>query len=47
MLGLDSISNFGIRVEWKGIEANLAKNSNAKFVVIGNSKNGLPLILGQ
>ena len=36
-------------LEWKGIEAteNLAKSSNAKIVVIGNSKNGLPLILGQ
>jgi prohibitin 1 len=36
-------------LEWKGIEAteNLAKSSNAKVVVIGNSKNGLPLILGN
>lgn len=36
-------------LEWKGIEAteNLAKSTNAKVVVIGNSKNGLPLILGQ
>jgi prohibitin 1 len=36
-------------LEWKGIEAteNLAKSANAKIVVIGNSKNGLPLILGQ
>jgi prohibitin 1 len=36
-------------LEWKGIEAteNLAKSPNAKVVVIGNSKNGLPLILGQ
>ncbi len=36
-------------LEWKGIEAteNLAKSANAKVVVIGNSKNGLPLILGQ
>ncbi len=36
-------------LEWKGIEAteNLAKSDNAKVVVIGNSKNGLPLILGQ
>jgi prohibitin 1 len=35
-------------LEWKGIEAteNLAKSTNAKVVVIGNSK-GLPLILGQ
>jgi len=35
-------------LEWKGIEAteNLAKSANAKVVVIGNSKNGLPLILG-
>jgi len=36
-------------LEWKGIEAteNLAKSNNAKVVVIGNNKNGLPLILGQ
>jgi prohibitin 1 len=36
-------------LEWKGIEAteNLAKSSNTKIVVIGNPKNGLPLILGQ
>lgn len=36
-------------LEWKGIEAteNLAKSINAKVVVIGNNKNGLPLILGQ
>ena len=35
-------------LEWKGIEAteNLAKSANAKVVVIGNAKNGLPLILG-
>jgi prohibitin 1 len=36
-------------LEWKGIEAteNLAKSPNTKIVVVGNSKNGLPLILGQ
>jgi prohibitin 1 len=36
-------------LEWKGIEAteSLAKSSNSKVVVIGNNKNGLPLILGQ
>lgn len=36
-------------LEWKGIEAteNLAKSANSKVVVIGNNKNGLPLILGQ
>ncbi|HET7205630.1 MAG TPA: prohibitin family protein [Terriglobales bacterium] len=36
-------------LEWKGIEATetLAKSSNSKVVVIGNNKNGLPLILGQ
>ena len=35
-------------LECKGIEAteNLAKSANAKVVVIGNPKNGLPLILG-
>lgn len=36
-------------LEWKGIEATetLAKSPNAKIVVIGSGKNGLPLILGQ
>ena len=34
---------------WKGIEATekLAGSNNTKIVVVGNSKNGLPLILGQ
>jgi regulator of protease activity HflC (stomatin/prohibitin superfamily) len=36
-------------LEWKGIEATetLAKSPNTKVVVIGNPKNGLPLILGS
>jgi regulator of protease activity HflC (stomatin/prohibitin superfamily) len=36
-------------LEWKGIEATetLAKSPNAKVVVIGSGKSGLPLILGQ
>jgi regulator of protease activity HflC (stomatin/prohibitin superfamily) len=36
-------------LEWKGIEATekLADSKNAKIVVIGSGKNGLPLILGQ
>jgi len=36
-------------LEWKGIEAteSLAKSPNSKVVVIGNNRNGLPLILGQ
>jgi len=36
-------------LQWKGIEATerLAQSSNAKVVVVGNSKNGLPLILGD
>ncbi|MDP9160063.1 MAG: prohibitin family protein [Acidobacteriota bacterium] len=36
-------------LQWKGIEATetLAKSQNAKIVVVGNPKNGLPLILGQ
>lgn len=36
-------------LEWKGIEATetLAKSPNAKVVVIGSGKNGLPLILGN
>jgi regulator of protease activity HflC (stomatin/prohibitin superfamily) len=35
-------------LQWKGIEAtqNLANSTNTKIVVIGNSKDGLPLILG-
>src|SRR5229473_4163417 len=34
-------------LEWKGIEATqkLAESSNAKVVIVGNSKNGLPLIM--
>ena len=36
-------------LEWKGIEATekLADSKNTKVVVIGNPKNGLPLILGS
>jgi prohibitin 1 len=35
-------------LEWKGIEATekLATSANSKVVVVGNAKNGLPLILG-
>ena len=35
-------------LEWKGIEATekLAQSANSKVVVVGNPKNGLPLILG-
>ena len=35
-------------LEWKGIEATekLATSGNSKVVVVGNAKNGLPLILG-
>jgi regulator of protease activity HflC (stomatin/prohibitin superfamily) len=34
-------------LEWKGIEATekLANSSNTKVVIIGNPKNGLPLVL--
>ena len=36
-------------LQWKGIEATqeLAKSPNAKIVIIGNPKNGLPLVLGD
>jgi regulator of protease activity HflC (stomatin/prohibitin superfamily) len=36
-------------LRWKGIEATekLAASNNAKIVVIGSGKDGLPLILGQ
>jgi regulator of protease activity HflC (stomatin/prohibitin superfamily) len=36
-------------LEWKGIEATekLASSSNAKMVVIGSAKTGLPVILGD
>ena len=36
-------------LEWKGIETTekLAMSPNAKIVIIGSQKNGLPLILGQ
>ena len=35
-------------LEWKGIEATekLATAPNAKVVIVGNQKNGLPLVLG-
>ena len=35
-------------LEWKGIEATLelAKSPNAKVVVVGSGRSGLPLILG-
>ena len=35
-------------LEWKGIEATekLALSQNSKIIVIGNTKNGLPIILG-
>jgi len=35
-------------LRWKGIEATveLAKSNNAKVVVVGQGKDGLPLILG-
>ena len=34
-------------LEWKGIEATekLATSANSKVVIIGNPKNGLPLVL--
>jgi len=34
-------------LEWKGIEATekLATSNNAKVVIVGNSRNGLPLVL--
>jgi len=36
-------------LEWKGIEATekLAGSNNTKIVVIGNTKTGLPIILGE
>ena len=36
-------------LQWKGIEAtqDLAKSPNAKVVIIGNPKNGLPIVLGD
>ena len=36
-------------LQWKGIEAtqDLAKSTNAKVVIIGNPKNGLPIVLGD
>lgn len=36
-------------LKWKGIEATerLAQSNNAKVVIIGAGKNGLPLILGS
>jgi prohibitin 1 len=36
-------------LEWKGIEAteSLARSPNTKIVIIGNTKNGLPLVMSQ
>ena len=36
-------------LEWKGIEATerLAESANAKIVIIGNAKNGLPVVLQE
>ena len=36
-------------LQWKGIEAteSLAKSPNAKIIVIGNAKNGLPLVMSE
>jgi len=36
-------------LKWKGIEATetLSKSENAKIVIIGNSKDGMPIILGD
>ncbi len=36
-------------LEWKGIEATkrLAESKNAKIVIIGNAKNGLPVVLRE
>ncbi|MFA5806716.1 MAG: prohibitin family protein, partial [Melioribacteraceae bacterium] len=36
-------------LQWKGIEATekLANSTNAKIVIIGSGKNGLPIILNQ
>ena len=36
-------------LQWKGIEATekLAKSNNSKIVIMGNSKNSLPVILGS
>ncbi len=36
-------------LQWKGIEATevLAKSPNSKIIIIGNAKNGLPLVMSQ
>ena len=36
-----------VALEWKGIEATekLASSSYANVVIVGNTKNGLPLVL--
>lgn len=36
-------------LKWKGIEATetISKSENAKIVIIGNSKDGMPIILGD
>jgi regulator of protease activity HflC (stomatin/prohibitin superfamily) len=36
-------------LKWKGIEATveIAKSANAKVIVVGSGKDGLPIILGS
>jgi prohibitin 1 len=36
-------------LKWKGIEATreIARSQNAKVVIIGSGKDGLPIILGN
>lgn len=36
-------------LKWKGIEATMeiSRSQNAKVIVIGSGKDGLPIILGQ
>jgi hypothetical protein len=31
-------------LEWEGIEATLVKSQNSKVIVVGNSRNRLPLV---
>jgi prohibitin 1 len=53
--GIADFQNIGARgiseqlLRWKGIEATerLANSANAKTVIVGSGKDGLPLILGS
>ena len=42
-----AVGIIGQLLRWKGIEATLkiAEFNNAKFIIVGSAKNGLPIIM--